>query len=60
MNVISSRDQNRTEIEIIGRSPAEETGEAEAKEGRNQKHECREDGGRDLPEGKGRSAENRQ
>ena len=60
MNMISGRDQNQTEIEIIDRSPAEETGEAEAKEGRNRKHGCREDGGRDLPEGKGRSAENRQ
>ncbi len=58
--MISGRDQNRTEVEIIGRSPAEEIGEAEAKGDRNRKHGCREDGGRDLPEGKGRGAENRQ
>ena len=57
--MISSRDQNRTEIEIIDRSPAEETGEAEAKEGRNRKHGRGETGERSLSEGDGRDAENR-
>jgi len=56
MNVISGRDQKRTE-EKNGRSPAEETGEVEGD--RDRMHGYRRNAERCLPEGKGGGAGSR-